>query len=191
MLSIDPQSKDYYKKHLIWYHGTIWDNALSIQKHGIVPDWNQKGKKDFGAAFYLTSNKNQAARWAQLSSFRQAKLDIVELGSLPALVTVKIDENILKLADSKEFELNSDNWAYEILKNRTTFNVKRTVEIEYGPVADGKINEALRRYRETMNSEDFTESISNSKFNQQYDQLALISRHICNQVKILSVERLA
>ncbi|KRL56117.1 hypothetical protein LROSRS0_1527 [Furfurilactobacillus rossiae] len=190
MLSVDPHSENYYKRHQIWYHGTTWDNALSTQKNGVVSNWNKKAKEDFGLAFYLNSNRDQAVRWARLSASRQFRLGITGKGTLPALVTVRFDEGLLDETISKEFALCNEEWAQEILKNRTMSNMKRTIEVEYGPVADGKITDALKKYQRTMSIEGFKDLISNSKFERRYDQLALISQHICNQIKTVTIKQL-
>ena len=175
---------------MIWYHGTTWSNAESVVKNGIIPNWNIITLKDFGPAFYLTSNRAQAIRWARLTSFRHRKTVMAQEDVIPALLKIKIKTAVLLTTRSQEFAYADERWAREILINRTSLSNSRKFEVEYGPVADGRINRALLRYQQSQNLQAFRAAISNSLFDQQYDQLAVISSRICSQLDIVSVQKL-
>lgn len=59
------------------YHGTSKKSANNIKKHGVDLSYSRKNL-DFGAGFYLTSNKGQAKNWAYRNGHNNAVVIIFE-----------------------------------------------------------------------------------------------------------------
>ena len=59
------------------YHGTSKKSANNIKKHGVDLSYSRKNL-DFGAGFYLTSNKGQAKNWAYRNGNNNAVVIIFE-----------------------------------------------------------------------------------------------------------------
>lgn len=89
---------------------------------------NSKRALDFGSGFYLTSNKNQAARWAKAVTLRLQS-------GIPMLSIFEFNYNPSEL---KIFEFDSANseWLDFIVKNRTKNFTPKNYDLIIGPVAN-------------------------------------------------------
>jgi hypothetical protein len=120
---------------MILYHGTntiISDINLSLSRP----------YKDFGKAFYLSENLEQAKEIAiSRSSF---------LGGHPTVNEYYFDESLLnnKEFNIKIFEEYSKEWAEFVLKNRNEGNSEliHNYDIVYGPIADDRVGLQIRKF---------------------------------------------
>jgi hypothetical protein len=100
--------------------------------------------KDFGQAFYLTTDKLQA------QDIAGARVDF--LGGEPIINTFCFDETLL--ADGslsfKSFEGYTQEWAEFIYKHRDESLVppyKHAFDVVYGPIANDRVGLQIRNYR--------------------------------------------
>ncbi|MDR1739425.1 MAG: DUF3990 domain-containing protein [Bacteroidales bacterium] len=121
---------------MILYHGS----SLIIEKPDIfIGRWDV----DFGQGFYLTSNKEQAVRWANRRKLQnknaKAVLNIYNYNS----------ENSLSI---KQFDGYDEDWLEFVIKNRTSKStpVEINFDIVFGCVADDDVIVAIDRYIELL-----------------------------------------
>ena len=100
--------------------------------------------KDFGKAFYLTSDK------AQASEVAHARVDI--FGGEPIISTFTFDESLLVDGSLtyKSFDAYSEQWADFIFMHRDETHVPpymHNFDVVYGPIANDRIGLQIRNYR--------------------------------------------
>lgn len=142
---------------MILYHGT----TLEIKEPKIVR--NEPGR-DFGFAFYTTSIKDQAERWA----VRRAKLlSARDKRSYPAVVNVYKWNNDVKL-HSKEFEGASLEWLDMVVACRSGLDFNHGFDIVKGKIANDNVGETVSYVlRGIMRKEDAVERLKFEKINNQ------------------------
>jgi Protein of unknown function (DUF3990) len=127
-----------------WYHGTTSLHINSFFRHGINIAGG-RAKADFGRGFYLTSNWDQAYRWAKSACKREsAEYPLEQLD--PVIVECGVYTEAFRELDYKMFSKTDIEWAEFILENRT---------IPVGPAYPLKNNrdsdvKKLPQIRETM-----------------------------------------
>lgn len=121
---------------MILYHGSnMFIEVVDLKK--------SKRAKDFGQGFYLSKDREQAEKMAELTTFRQG------VGH-PTITAFSIDDSFL--LDSslrvKIFEGYTEEWAEFILMNRrnSTFESAHPYDIVVGPIADDKVGVQIRRF---------------------------------------------
>lgn len=180
MLSCKSKSNNFYKNNKYWYHGTTLNAAKSILKNGIDPLFAKKhlpsNTYDFGPAFYLTSNRSQAVKWA----VRKSSLGLYNLD--PAIVIINMKNILTGLG--KEFPEMDENWARFVLNNRLGYKQLDSLEYVYGCIADGSLTSAVTKYKENKDFASFKKSVYNKHYETSYDQLALISESLCKQITV-------
>ena len=100
--------------------------------------------KDFGQAFYLTTDRKQALDMAL------AKVDI--FGGEPIVNIFQFDEKLLVngTLTYKSFDSYTEEWADFIYKHRdeTIFPpYKHSYDVVYGPIANDRVGLQIRNYR--------------------------------------------
>ena len=100
--------------------------------------------KDFGQAFYLTADKNQALDVAN------ARVDI--FGGEPFVNVFHFDEALLVdgTMTFKTFDGYTEEWADFIYKHRDETIVppyKHSFDVVYGPIANDRVGLQIRNYR--------------------------------------------
>ncbi|EOH8750422.1 DUF3990 domain-containing protein [Enterococcus faecalis] len=191
---------DYLKKGTIWYHGTTTQHVDSIDK--VEVERKQKKALDFGIGFYLTTQKEQAVKWAshKAKTYNSFGGDIVK----PLLVSYRIDFDKIKsegftiqdfgLEISEEFmtfvTLNRIGLKEDILKENYKGNL-HSYDIIFGTVVDGKpknIVSTLETYEKNKNL-----SNARNKLFEKVDKLGYRENQlcICNQdiIKFLEQRR--
>jgi len=180
-----------YQLPQIWYHGTIQGHARSIA-HNHMHFGEDNALSDFGPGFYLTSNLEQAKRWAaRKAAFhnrhepkkakRESRKPIFMNGSV---VEFHLDQDQLidpnKQMNYHFFEVTDNEWSLFILGNRCSkvpnaldlsFNNKRrTFDYVYGPMADGADiwDDILKIEKGTMDPEDFLEAVKGFNFPKEH-----------------------
>lgn len=84
---------------------------------------------DFGAGFYLTSNKEQAVRWAKTVTKRRKS-------GVATLNIYDIDENELRNINILHFETANAEWLEYVVANRKELLFSNPYDVVIGPVAN-------------------------------------------------------
>lgn len=120
---------------MILYHGSVVDiSKIDLAK--------SKPNKDFGKAFYLSDDKQQAMEMAQF----RAEFEEVD----PVVNVYEFDEELLGQFQIKRFENYSEEWAHFVYDNRTEPNgsTLHDYDIVYGPIANDRIGAQITRYKQ-------------------------------------------
>jgi len=117
------------------YHGS----TLDIQEIDLT---KSKPNKDFGRAFYLSADSEQAMEMAQ---FRAEFED-----TTPVVNVYDFDETLLQQFRYKRFEGYSDEWAHFVYEHRTEPRglTLHDYDIVYGPIANDRIGAQIARYKQ-------------------------------------------
>jgi len=132
----------------IWYHGTNESSAVDICDVGV--DFSKSKKElDFGIGFYLTDDIKVAIRRA----FSQTKKynRIHHKNENPAIVTVAIDEELIKDLTVKKYEYCNKEWVKFVLANRLSMkyltehnilehNLDLRYDVVIGSIADSDVS---------------------------------------------------
>lgn len=115
------------------YHGS----NIAVQNPKII---KSDRRLDFGTGFYLTSDKTQAERWAELTRMRR------NAGN--AIVSVfELDENILESLNVLHFQNADKAWLEYVTANRKNIPLKNDdYDIVIGPVANDKTMPVISLY---------------------------------------------
>lgn len=118
---------------MILYHGS----NVMIDKVDLS---RSKPYKDFGRAFYLSDNPNQA--------FDMAKAKCIQFGGEPCITSFKVDESGMRVLEYLRFEEYSRDWARFVFNNRDeTKQYSHSYDIVFGPIADDYIGLQMRQFR--------------------------------------------
>lgn len=103
------------------------------------PEIRNMGRRlDFGAGFYVTTSRNQAAQWAtrRAKSMRR-----------PAYVCeYEIDTYAMRELDVLSFETPFREWVKFVMENRTREGFTHPYDVVYGPVADDRVYASFALY---------------------------------------------
>lgn len=116
---------------MLLYHGSnvSVENPLIIQGTRAL---------DFGRGFYLTSDHEQAAKWAKLTVLRR------KIGT-PTVTVFEFYDNISDLKALK-FESANVEWLKYVVSNRKDSNNKDDYDIVAGPVANDNTMPVISLY---------------------------------------------
>lgn len=117
------------------YHGSTVDiQQVELDK--------SKPNKDFGRAFYLSDNEQQAMEMAQ---FRAEFEDTV-----PVVNVYEFDEALFKQFRYKRFEEYSEDWAHFVYDHRTEPHglTLHNYDIVYGPIANDRVGAQIARFKQ-------------------------------------------
>ena len=122
---------------MILYHGSnIEIETIDLSK--------SKPNKDFGKAFYLSEEMQQAKEMAAFTVDR--------FGGKPIISSFEFDRNLLdgRQLQVKTFDGYSREWAEFIFSNRDTDSAVNihNYDIVYGPIANDKVGRQMFNYRE-------------------------------------------
>ncbi len=107
---------------MILYHGS----NVEVKTPEIL---NHRKYLDFGAGFYMTSDLDQAARWAK------RKTELAEKGQ-PTVSVFSTDDSKWQLLDIERFPGPDENWLDCITAFRKGIPRNESHDIIIGPVAD-------------------------------------------------------
>ncbi|MBO5466488.1 MAG: DUF3990 domain-containing protein [Prevotella sp.] len=113
--------------------------------------------KDFGQAFYLSADEEQA--------MKMAVAKVVQFGGEESVTSFEFDERCLNSKDLKVkfFTEYSGEWAEFIFNNRDeTKNFQHSYDIVYGPIADDYIGLQIRDFK--RHNITFEQFISNIRY---------------------------
>lgn len=101
-----------------------------------------KPNKDFGRAFYLSDDKQQALEMAQ---FRAEFED-----TTPVVNVYDFDEALFEQFRYKRFEEYTTEWAHFVYDHRTDPQGRtlHDYDIVYGPIANDRIGAQIARYKQ-------------------------------------------
>lgn len=108
---------------MILYHGSTMDiEQIDLTK--------SKPNKDFGRAFYLSVNKEQAMEMAQFKAEFEDKIPVVN--------AFEFDEALLQQLRYKHFDDYTEEWAHFVYNHRTEPNGRtlHDYDVVFGPIAN-------------------------------------------------------
>lgn len=99
-----------------------------------------KPNKDFGKAFYLSDNMEQAQDMAEAKC--------IQFGGTPCVMRFFVEEQEMDPLAYKRFPGYDSDWARFVYNNRDEkANFRHSYDIVYGPIADDYIGLQMRRFR--------------------------------------------
>lgn len=117
---------------MILYHGS----NLEVKEPKII---KSKRLLDFGTGFYLTTDYEQAKKWAFRTTSRREE-------GAPAITVFSFDENELEKLDVLTFEGANKEWLRYISANRTDKTAEDSYDIVIGPVANDQAIRTVNNY---------------------------------------------
>lgn len=117
------------------YHGS----TVNIEKIDLA---KSKPNKDFGPAFYLSVDEQQALELAQF----RAEFEETD----PIVNVFEFDENLFKQFRYKRFEEYTEEWAHFVYDHRTDPQGRtlHDYDIVYGPIANDRIGAQITRFKQ-------------------------------------------
>ena len=117
------------------YHGSTIDIAK-------VDLDLSKPNKDFGRAFYLSDDRQQALEMAQF----RAEFEETE----PVVNVYEFDETLFQEFRYKRFEAYTEEWAHFVYDHRTEPHGRtlHDYDIVYGPIANDRVGAQIARYKQ-------------------------------------------
>ena len=119
---------------MLLYHGS----NMAIEEIDLE---KSRPYKDFGKAFYLSANENQARE--------MAKFKVLTGGGEEHITIFEFDEQCLKEMKVKRFEGYSEEWAEFVYNNRDEKqDFHHDFDLVYGPIANDTVGVQIRDLRE-------------------------------------------
>lgn len=117
------------------YHGsTVYIEKIDLDK--------SKPNKDFGRAFYLSVDEQQALELAQFrAEFEETN---------PIVNVFEFDETLFQQFRCKRFEEYTEEWAHFVYNHRTDPQGRtlHDYDIVYGPIANDRIGAQITRFKQ-------------------------------------------
>ena len=120
---------------MILYHGTTVDiEQIDLSK--------SRPNKDFGRAFYLSTDEAQAIEMAQFKAAFEE--------TAPVINVYEFDEALFGQFRCKRFEEYTAEWAHFVYDHRTEPNGRtlHDFDIVYGPIANDRIGAQIARFKQ-------------------------------------------
>ena len=116
-------------KEIVLYHGS----DISVQHPQIL---KEKSRHDFGTAFYLTTNYDQANKWAKHKFKRNGYV------GKPRVSVFSFNLQALSQIKVKKFDSSTTFWLEYVMKNRLGFNDENfsDYDLVIGPLIDGYLS---------------------------------------------------
>lgn len=125
---------------MILYHGS----NVVVKEPQII---KSKRLLDFGTAFYLTSDFEQAKKWAIRTTARRA-------AGVPTISVFSINENEIEKLHSLTFDRADKEWLRYISLNRTEKSAGDSYDLVVGPVANDQAIRTVNNYLKGYFDED-------------------------------------
>ncbi len=116
---------------MLLYHGS----NVAVKEPKII---ESNRALDFGCGFYLTSDYEQAAKWAKLMVLRRGE-------GTPTVTMFDYNEEATSL-ETLKFSAPDADWLKFVASHRTNTNVADCYDLIFGPVA----NDNTIRYKRTQ-----------------------------------------
>lgn len=117
------------------YHGS----TIDIQRIDLA---KSKPNKDFGRAFYLSTDEQQALEMAQFrAEFEE---------TTPVINVYEFDETLLQQFRFKRYEEYTKEWAQFVYDHRTEPQglTLHDYDIVYGPIANDRVGAQIARFKQ-------------------------------------------
>lgn len=140
------------------FHGTT--ELFSTPKI-IIPDRSL----DFGIGFYLTSDYEQAKKWALLKKKKHS------IAADAFVLTFEFNDNNLKNNElnCKIFQQADEEWLDFVLANRTNENFKYSFDIVFGAIANDQVFTAITLFEGGfLNKQGLIENLKTWKYTDQF-----------------------
>ena len=117
------------------YHGSTVD----IQQ---IDLGKSKPNKDFGRAFYLSTDEQQALEMAQFRAEFEETTPVVNI--------YEFDETLFRQFRYKRFEEYTEEWAHFVYDHRTEPQglILHDYDIVYGPIANDRVGAQIARFKQ-------------------------------------------
>ncbi len=151
------------------YHGS----TVAVRKPSLRPG---RPNADFGKGFYMTSNLEQAIRWAHIKQEREE--------AQRAIVSVyEFDESLLESPDLKIRLFNGadEPWLYFVTDCRKSR--KHDYDLVQGPVANDKVFTTVNLFESGVLSAEA--AILQLKAYKTYDQLSFHTRRVMDELRFV------
>lgn len=159
---------------MLLYHGS----NVKVCKPKII---KSKRLLDFGIGFYLTSDFDQAKKWAERTANRRNE-------GLPQVSVFQLDESKINLLKLLVFESADIDWLNYVSKNRTDEYFSDTFDIVIGPVANDQAFRTVNNYLKGYFSQEIAlELLLPQKLKDQY---AFKSKKALSHLKFKEVRSL-
>lgn len=117
---------------MILYHGSNVEVRCPVLTHS-------RTSLDFGAGFYLTTDYEQAGKWA-------ARVTKVRASGEPTVSVFETDESLWEKLSVLRFDGANLAWLRTVVGNRIGKPVAGTYDVITGPVADDRTIDIINQY---------------------------------------------
>lgn len=156
------------------YHGSNVD----IKIPRLIPS---KRLLDFGAGFYLTSDFEQAKKWAVRTAKNRGE-------NAPLVSVFQVEEHEMKNLDVLLFESAGIEWLKYISANRTGKAEMENYDIVIGPVANDQAIRTVNNYLKGYFSEDIAiQLLLPQKLKDQYAFKTERALEILNYIEVIEI----
>ena len=125
---------------MVLYHGS----NVEVRNPQIIPS---KRLLDFGMGFYLTSDFEQAKKWAIRTTNRREE-------GQPTISVFVVEERAFDELSILKFEAANKEWLRYISTNRTDKSAKDSYDVVIGPVANDQAIRTVNNYIKGYFTED-------------------------------------
>lgn len=156
------------------YHGS----NVEIKVPCLIPS---KRLLDFGAGFYLTSDFEQAKKWAVRTAKNRGE-------NVPLVSVFQVEEYEMKNLEVLLFETPGREWLKYISANRTGKVVMDKYDIVIGPVANDQAIRTVNNYLKNYFSEDIAiQLLLPQKLKDQYAFKTERALEILNYIEVIEI----
>ena len=127
---------------MILYHGS----NVAVERPKII---KSDRRLDFGTGFYITSSKEQAERWAKLSTLRRNS-------GKPTITSYFFDEVIAEKLRVLLFTTPNKEWLQYVSANRAGSYISDNFDVVIGPVANDRTSPVIAAYFAGIYTEEET-----------------------------------
>lgn len=125
---------------MILYHGS----NVEVKEPRII---KSKRLLDFGTGFYLTSDYEQAKKWAVRTTARREE-------GVPTITVFNIEKSEIEKLDSLIFDTADKEWLKYISLKRTDKSAEDSYDLVIGPVANDQAIRTVNNYLKGYFDED-------------------------------------
>lgn len=156
------------------YHGS----NVEVRKPCLI---SSKRLLDFGAGFYLTSDFEQAKKWAVRTAKNRGE-------NIPLISVFQIEEFEMNNLRILLFEKADKEWLRYISANRTGKNLTENYDIVIGPVANDQTIRTINNYLKGYLSEDIAiQLLLPQKLKDQYTFKTERALAILNFIEVIGI----
>lgn len=187
-----------------WYHGTSFEGAESIDKLGVIADFNRGNSLDFGEGFYLTETKERADSYmsrvpvigADGEPVKRTEWAVIEFKFNPYNLlfgnpseTVKDEITVFSGLSYtyKNFAKHNEDFAKFVFDNRLKNEKVHCIDIIWGVMSDSIPDQVMIDF---LNNElTYERAIEKLMKPNSMKQLYIGSQAICEMLKLSKLFR--